>query len=249
MPVTDLDLYLFDLQGFLVLREVLGKIQIAELNKLIDANLKTVPGEGLESQVFQDFLLWGEPLRNLLSHRRVMDLLHQIVDEKIRLDRCYGLHMAPGTSGVPLHGGAKDVEDQSEYYSCSDGRIRNGITTVIWSLTDMLPDHGGFACIPGSHKSLLPRPASLNEVESLVPVPLKAGDVLVFTGALAHAGMRWIGPHTRRSLLFKYAPRHIAWGKFYFSWPTELLDLLTPEQRHLFDPPHCFEHNGIGVGT
>lgn len=245
---TDQDLYLFDLRGFLVLRGVLAEAEIRELNQLLDRNLQAAPGQSLVSQVFNDYLAWGEEFRNLLDHQRVLPLLRQITDEHVRLDRYYGLHMAPGTTGVPLHGGAKDVEDQSEFYSFADGRMRNGITTVSWALTDMLAEHGGFACIPGSHKSSLSRPASLNEAESLVHVPMRAGDVLIFTGAIAHSGTRWVGPHSRRSLLFKYAPRHIAWGRFYLSWPREMLDLLTPEQRQLFNPPYCFQNDGIGVG-
>ncbi|HEY0376711.1 MAG TPA: phytanoyl-CoA dioxygenase family protein [Pyrinomonadaceae bacterium] len=246
--VTDQDLYLFDLRGFLVLRQVLGADEVGELNRVLDEKIERPPGESLGSQVFNDFLLWGAGLRALLAHERVMPLLRQVVDEEPRLDRYYGLHMVPGTTGVPLHGGAKDVEDMSEYYAVVDGRPRSGITTVCWALTDMLPENGGFACIPGSHKSGLPRPAALDEAECLVQVPLSAGDVLVFTGAIAHRGMLWAGPHSRRSLLFKYAPRHIAWARFYLSWPRELLDALNPEQRSLFEPPHCFRREGIGVG-
>lgn len=246
--VTDRDLYLFDLRGFLVIPQVLGAEEVGELNRVLDKNIEHPPGETLASQVFRDFLPWSAALRALLAHQRVMPLLRQVVDEELRLDRYYGLHMAPGMTGVPLHGGAKDVEDMSEYYSVIDGRPRSGITTVSWALTDMLPEHGGFACIPGSHKSGLRRPARLDEAECLEHVPMKAGDVLVFTGAIAHSGMRWAGPHSRRSLLFKYAPRHIAWARFYLSWPRELLDMLDPEQRRLFDPPHCFRNDGIGVG-
>ncbi|HWS53000.1 MAG TPA: phytanoyl-CoA dioxygenase family protein [Pyrinomonadaceae bacterium] len=246
--VTDRDLYLFDLRGFLVIPQALSADEVGELNRVLDKNIERPPGETLGSQVFHDFLLWGDGLRALLAHKRVMPLLRRVIDEEPRLDRYYGLHMLPGMTGVPLHGGAKDVEDMSEYYSVVDGRPRSGITTVCWALTDMLAEHGGFACIPGSHKSGLRRPADLDETECLEHVPLRAGDVLVFTGAISHRGTRWAGPHARRSLLFKYAPRHIAWGRFYLSWPRELVDALDAEQRRLFAPPHCFRGDGIGVG-
>lgn len=246
--VTDEDLYLFDLRGYVVLRNVLGADEVRELNRLLDRNLQKPVGQRLGNQVFQDFLLWGKPLRELLTHERVMPLLRRVVDDRIRIDRYYGLRMVPGSTGVPLHGGARDVPDRSEYYSYADGRMCNGVTTVSWALTDMLSEYGGFACIPGSHKSNLPRPQSLSEDECLVHVPLRAGDVLVFTGALAHRGTHWSGPHERRVLLFKYAPRHLGWSRAYLSWPAQLLDSLTREQRSLFEPPHCFEGDGIGVG-
>jgi ectoine hydroxylase-related dioxygenase (phytanoyl-CoA dioxygenase family) len=156
--------------------------------------------------------------------------------------------MAPGSVGVPLHGGAGDIHDSSEFYSFAGGRIRNGIITVSWALTDMLEAHGGFACIPGSHKSNLPRPPTLSEEESLQHVPLQAGDVLVFSGAIAHRGTKWNGPHPRRALLFKYAPHHLAWSRAYLSWPPALLECLTSEQQQLFEPPYTFAGQGIGVG-
>jgi hypothetical protein len=244
---TEQKLYLFDLRGFVVISEVLGAHELRELNQLIDIHLKRPPGPDLKSQVFENFLCWGRPFLDLLMHERIIPFIRQICDDRVRLDRYYGLHMVPGTTGVPLHGGAMDLEDQSEYYLFSGGRIRNGIMTVSWALTDALFEHGGFACIPGSHKSCLPRPDLLPE-ECLVHVPVRAGDVIIFTGALAHRGTHWAGPHHRRSLLFKYAPRHIAWSRSCFSWPRELLDLLTTDQRQLFHPPGGLESDDIGVG-
>ena len=245
----DEELYLFDLRGYIVFQNVLGPSEIQELNKLLDTNLAGPgPGAKLSTQSFQNFLAWGEGFRNLLTHQRLMPFLRQIFNGQVRLDRYYGLYMSPDTTGVPLHGGARDIDEESEYYFVADGKLRNGITTVSWALTDMLSQHGGFACIPGSHKSFFPRPTSLNEDECLTQIPMKAGDVLIFTGAVAHRGTHWKGPHQRRSLLFKYAPSHIAWARFYLKWPSELLALLTPEQRHLFDPPGEFHGEGVGVG-
>jgi hypothetical protein len=247
MAVSEDDLFLFDLQGYRVLRNVLTAKEITEINAVLDRHLVAAPGAALAEQVFQHFLMWHSALRALTVHPRVMNLIRLIVDERPRLDRYYGLHMLPGSNGVPLHGGAKDVDDQSEYYSVVDGAIRNGITTASWALTDMLPEHGCFACIPGSHKSCVSRPESSVVEEALEDVPLRAGDVVVFTGAVAHRGPTWRGPHERRSLLFKYAPRHLAWSREYLSWPAELLDVLTPEQRTLFVPPYCFDGAGVGV--
>lgn len=245
---TDENLYLFDLRGFVVLENVLGLDTVRDLNRILDAHLPASARPELANQVFQDFLLWDGALRDLLTHERITPLLCNVVDRRIRLDRYYGLRMAPGTTGVPLHGGAGHVPDEAEYYQFANGTMRNGITTVSWALTDMLAENGGFACIPGSHKSNLPKPESLSEEQCVTHVPLRAGDVLVFTGTLAHRGTYWAGPHERRSLLFKYAPRHLAWSPAYVTWPRELLDRLTDQQRVLFDAPHVFDGGGIGVG-
>jgi hypothetical protein len=127
---TEEDLYLFDLRGFVVLREVLAPAVIAELNEVLDRHLTSAPGPRLKDQVFEKFLLWSPLLRDLLTHDRVLSLLHRVVDDRIRLDRYYGLRLSPGSTGVPLHGGAGHAPDPSEYYLVEDGRVRNGITTV-----------------------------------------------------------------------------------------------------------------------
>ena len=63
--------------------------------------------------------------------------------------------------------------------------------------------------------------------------------VVLFTEALTHCTIPWRGASTRRTLLYKYAPGHLAWGKNYGA---DLADLagsgvLTPRQQILMDPP------------
>lgn len=243
--ILDEALFLFDLQGYVVLPAVLTGAEVDELNALIDARGLPEPGTSLESQLFSGYLGWGPPFRALLDHHRVMPFVRSILGDHIRLDRCYGIRMRTGTRGLPLHGGKQDVEDDTEFFRVSDGRMLNGVTTVSWALTDMLSGDGGFACIPGSHKSNYGRPQSwCIEDDVVCQVPLRAGDVVVFTGAIAHGTKPWHARHERRSLLFKYAPGHLAWSCGYLDWPPDLRRELSPAQAALLEPPRGRRING-----
>ncbi|MGH3773453.1 MAG: phytanoyl-CoA dioxygenase family protein [Pseudonocardiaceae bacterium] len=236
--VTAEERYLFDLNGFLVFRRLLSPDQVSALNNAINRNHPVRPAGPLKTQFFDDFMLWHEGFRDLLTHPRVYPLLCEWVDQRLRLDQYYGIQMAPGTFGAKLHGGAQDLDDHSEYFMVHDGRISTGITTVQWALSEMLPGQGGLACIPGSHKSSFARPHGYDHTaRPVIQIPLEPGDAVLFTGALAHCTLPWQGPHERRAVLFKYAPRNIAWSDSYQRWPDELRKHLGPELQPLLRPP------------
>ena len=84
MDASDLELqqYLFDLQGYLVIHNVLGAAEVAELNRLIDAQRLPSPRErirfgsaaGLHGPD-HGFLNWGEPFCRLLDHETILPIL------------------------------------------------------------------------------------------------------------------------------------------------------------------------------
>src|SRR5688572_9283807 len=86
MTVSDSDLelqqYLFDLQGYLVIPDVLGTTEVAALNRLIDAQQLPSPRErirfgsaaGLHGPD-HGFLNWGEPFCRLLDHEAILPIL------------------------------------------------------------------------------------------------------------------------------------------------------------------------------
>ena len=76
----ELQQYLFDLQGYLVIHDVLGSAEVAELNRLIDAQQLPSPRErirfGSAAGVHgpdHGFLNWGVPFCRLLDHEASAD--------------------------------------------------------------------------------------------------------------------------------------------------------------------------------
>lgn len=245
--LTELERYCFDVQGFVVLRNLISKDAVDEMNQLIDENAELIGENDIVEYRFQDFLLWGQPFRDILDHSRVYAVLEEMLGEAFRLDHYYGFDM-PSKDGVRgLHGGGDAFGDS--FYAWRNGRMHNGLVAVVWALCNVPPGMG-FVCVPGSHKANLSYPEELLELVPEVGVTpeLHAGDALVFTEALTHATAPWHAPYNRRVLFYKYTPRYIAWGgardlpgmglgSTYSDWQPELYDVLTARQKALLAPP------------
>ena len=243
--------YLFDINGYLILEDVLNAGEVAELNRLVDQQHLPDPGLttagarfGASGSLFDDdnrsagFLDWGGPFRDLLDHPAIMKPLIFFLGDGFRIDHYYGIYMREGTERLRLHGGNTPY-DPPEYYHVRDGRMFNGLTVVSWNLCDTGPEHGGFCCVAGSHKANYPCPQEVlegHEVANGVVTPfVSAGSVVIFTEALTHGTARWKAGFQRRSLLFKYSPAQQSWGPNYPAPPEAEL---TERQRKLFEKPY-----------
>jgi ectoine hydroxylase-related dioxygenase (phytanoyl-CoA dioxygenase family) len=241
--------YLFDLKGYVNIEGVLDADDLTELNALIDAQNYADPADdNIHSQRFGGFLSWeNDAFRKLLNYPCIMPCLAEIVGPKFRLDHVYGILMKEGNPGGTLHGGGTPY-DPSQYYVFRNDRMYNGLTVVSWALTNMLPEHGGFCCIPGSHKSNYPCPPQFRPVKDnktcMAPVHQKAGDAVIFTEALTHGTLPWTATHQRRSILFKYSPGHASWG--HERYDDALRDLMTDEdQKLILEPPYVYQRKPV----
>lgn len=141
----DLD-YAFDVQGFVVLRGVLARDEVAELNRLLDQDGRIHrlmqagrPGDG-ELHPRSAFLSWSPAFRRLLDHPAVLPLLERWVEPGLRLDHCYGIFSRTNEEQLPLHhGGTPFLYFAS--YNARDGRIftRSGPVSSRASLTGLRP--------------------------------------------------------------------------------------------------------------
>lgn len=224
--------YLFDIQGYLVIKDALKPAQIGALNAAIDR--RQAAGE----RIWSGFLEWEEPdFRNLILDPVVAPYLTAILGTHYRLDHEYAIIHRQGARQLDLHGGATPY-DPGQYYHVRNDIIYSGLVVVSYALTDIGPHDGGFCCIPGSHKANFPVPEEFEtykEMGPVVHVPQEAGDVLIFTEALTHGTLPWQGEHERRSLLYKYSPTAISWREYERS--ASLLNRVTPEQQKVLATP------------
>lgn len=239
--MTPEECYRFDIQGFLVRRNVLSPGDVEALNVAVDVLGVPEPGNDILSQRFDNHLTTARRFRALLDHNGIIDILIDLCGPNVRLDHAYGIIMRPGTNGLGLHGGGTPF-DPAQYYFVDGGNIRSGLIAVQWALVDHVAGRGGFLCVPGSHKANFPTPARV-DADVAVEVPMQAGDVLVFTEALTHGTAAWQGPQQRRTLLYKYSPGNSAWS--HELWPPELITGCTPRQQLLLQPPSVGQHRPV----
>ncbi len=241
--MNELERYLFDLQGFLVVENALTASEIAALNELLDQQIAQVDEPGKPCFRFDSLLSWGSPFRSLIDNPRITPYLVDLLGSRFRLDHDYVhiIRQGNGPIGSSLHGGATPF-DPCQYYIYKNGQMYNGLTAVAYNLTDVNHNEGGFGCIPGSHKSNLPLPNEWRDLEKplacVQAIAGKAGTAIIFTEALTHGTLPWTGQHERRTLFYKYSPHPSAWARYYYNlddYPD-----LTEAQRQILKTPGVY---------
>ena len=243
--VSDLERYLFDLNGFLVVRGVFTPDEIAAANAAIDARTEAIverkgdlrlggskgdplAGDGVTGRADLGGMLgWPSPdrdvFRSVLAHPKLVPYYHAMVGEGYRMDHLPLLiQQAPGADGFVFHGGK--MNDDGSWcdelaYAWNQGKMYNRLLAVSVALTRTEPGDGGFCVIRGSHKSNMPCPGEVQRYETcreFVDNPaLEPGDVLFFSEATTHGTLPWTAEHTRRACLYRFAPATSAYGRAY----------------------------------
>jgi len=240
--MTNEEKFQVDLEGYLIIKNVLTSDEVAEMNEIAD---RVFPRQAEGRQRTSRVSLWGEPFKQLIDHPRIVPYLIELLGPKFRLDHDYCIFMTEGTPGGSLHGGEDGGRpggnEGDHWYKYRDGVMRNGLCVFTYCLSDAKAGDGGFACIPGSHKSnfLSCIPSEVRRFERaahyVVQPEVEAGDVIFFTEALVHGTMPWRAKHERRALLYKYSPGHSAWSGRYYN--LEDFGELTEQQKRILAPP------------
>ncbi len=205
-------IYEFDLNGYIVIKNMLREDEIDHLNRLSDQVMPDARARHFPLGD-PDFYNHDDPaFLDLMIRPKTLMIVNQIlgVDGQVRLDHMYAIQQ---TKDMPveasLHGGPLKPPGEHRY-QWFDGRMYNGMIVIMYALADVDPGNGGFICVPGSHKANMDHKP--DESSHLVIHPyLKAGDMLIFTEALVHGSSQWHADHMRRSLLYKYTPGYTAW--------------------------------------
>ena len=257
--------YLFDLQGYLVIRGFLTSDEVESLNQALDANpgkrgaygdptaeFSGTPMEGIQSPFsrFGGLLEWDRPwclpFRNLLAHPRLIPYLNTMMGRGWRLDHEAAVVTSEiGCEGLPFHASGNYKLVPSRYYAYQNGMMRGGLTVCQFFLSDVNPGDGGLTLVPGSHKAnfLWPMHVRLHEADQEIyrtPV-LRAGDVVIFNEATTHGTLPWKGSQERRTVLYRYIPKHLQYVDGYYAtekpgWMSEL----TEAQQAVLERPYIY---------
>ena len=249
--------YLFDTFGYLVIPDALTPLQIDRIKSTLRR-----PAEQWDNAEDKSCgpLHWDPIWRDLLDLPNLSPILEALLGDPGLMDRrttiadlreplpTYRLdHInvhtdrGQGFSGGMLHGG-RGVNGAFGYH---DGHFQNGLLAVSFELYDTHPNDGGFACIPGSHKSnvALPplwRDLSKGIVDVVKRISAVPGDAIIFTEALTHGTLPWTAPSERNTVFYKYSPHHASWTSDYFD-PDDFrqYDDMTDRKLSLLEPPNA----------
>lgn len=254
--------YLFDLRGYLVLENVLSQEEIAEANAALD-NHGLWDGENKLGfpllKQYNPFIanagplhLTPRPVRGMISHSEVLPHLEEVLGPDLRYDEGQVLYARQGAGALVLHNGNTPWEYPPLTYQVRDGRIYGGHMIAAFCLTDAQADQGGFAVIPGSHKSSFEPPESFQAWEKtgdwVSRVPVKAGDVVLFADTATHGSWPWVADFERRVVFCRYTA-----GMVQHSSPAPVPEDAPDEEwtsveRRLLRPPFAwhFQHDEAG---
>ena len=258
--MNDTEKYLFDLKGYLVLRDVVDPGTIARCNDAIDHHFDEIEtherqfegdSQALASEVRQkwceEMIAWErphcDPFRELMVQPAIKPYLSELLGPGYRMSGPPRLIvMDQGCAGHYMHGGQVDRQVFEHTYTAKFGHIYCGLLLVEFPLADEGPGQGGLALIPGGHKANYPIPQSLRDYEAyqdeIVEVEVAAGDAVIFAEITIHGTMVWRGEHQRRTLLHGYNPAYQGGeaSRLQTSYP-EYFREMTEEQQTMLRAP------------
>ena len=240
--VSDVDKFLFDTNGFVIVKNVFSKTDLKEFHDAIDAHAHLIherkgqlrltaaktplSGDGKTGRKdLAGFLGWdtphADPFRSVLAHPKLVPYLHELVGPGYRLDHNPLLIMQdPGAEGFEFHGGSTLDDGNWNHplgYDFRHGKMRCNLRAFAVHLTDVDEGDGGLAIVRGSHKSNFVCPPSIKRYETATEhsyqPAVNAGDVVIFTEATTHGTLPWKGDAQRRNLIYRFSPANMSYGR------------------------------------
>jgi ectoine hydroxylase-related dioxygenase (phytanoyl-CoA dioxygenase family) len=247
----------FDIYGFVVLEQVLGQEEVVRARDALyrlraEPNLEThrvyVNRRSEHHFHVGNLVEYDSALLEYAAHPTLIPLVEELVGGSVRLEESEaiinrrdpdmaigsGLGSASGRKIEPIgfHTGTR--HGWGTYYQ--GHHFRSLFVKALAYLTDVGPDDGGTAVIPGSHRLSWPEQeiidAALSDERLMHQVEAPAGSVLLFSEALVHSTTLVRSNRERVVLISGYTPPMMR------EWPgnepsPEFLTSLPSRQRRL----------------
>lgn len=243
--MNDEQRYLFDLQGYLVLKNVIPQETIQQLNAVMDRLEQTSPEDlppgvshgkaRTEQELYVSNIVEADPIfHQFIDFEPILPIIHETSLGLYRLNHCYGIYRwGYGFTYIHMHN--RPMHPKATYH-CQNGEILSLTTKVAYPIRNHNVEDGCFAVIPGSHKANFLRPYSNHPDANppLVAVDAQPGDAVVFTEALSHGSMVNTSGRNRRTIYFCYSVGYMPdWTKFGLTFSPGFADKLSPRQREI----------------
>ena len=179
-------------------------------------------------RIFEKFAtvpLFTKLIKRVTGNSKFFRLNHAIAMTKLKKNSYTYLHMG----NLPHH--------PKVFYFVKNNKIFSNITKIFIPLCNNTEKDGGFAVIPGSHKSNFLRPYDNNPKSNkscLVHLDVTPGDAVIFTEALAHGSMINRSNKIRRILSYMYTVKYMPdWTKLNLNFSKEYQKTASEKIRQL----------------
>ena len=198
----------FDVRGYLHLRGALTPAEVAEYTGWMDAADKTDvralnqdKPDGLQHQLNRPVsrILDADPrFARFLDHPVVEPFLVKFLGENYRHIDNDLLYTYPGYKGGEWHRGVRAHPTGH----LQDGRFICPMIKVFYCMTNVGPEQGGFAVVPGSHRARFEIDLKRLDLPGQhIFDDVCAGDVIIFNEALIHNGRPNPSQRTRKTII------------------------------------------------
>lgn len=226
--LTEREKYLFDLHGFLHLRDVVAPDDLSRMLELSELwqgmsddelpppleSYKDAGTTPTQARAIQHIEYADEVFQRLILNKKIMRPILALTRNCPKSLLSVLTTNTRESDDIAFHGGHDGGwRNPANDYQVADGEVFASFLAVSVSLVDV-PQGTGFVCIPGSHKSGFPTPDDIDiytEPPTVINVCPKAGDAIIFTEALRHGGRRWTADYPRRTVFIRYSTAYASW--------------------------------------
>ena len=229
--------FIFDLQGFLILRGAIKSELVKDLDRAVVENEAIEHDESWAEGLYEGPLeerskngkhltkdtdiknqvrMNGLPRLNpifdcLIAHPAIVPYLDEFMDNP-QLVNTWSISKYEGMIATGWHHGLSPYD-----YSVREDKVSSPMINVVTMLTPNHPGDGCFAVMPGSHKKKFFMKDCWNkfrfsglDTPGAVEITGEPGDVMIFTEALIHSGAKKTTARRRTTLQYNHVNGHRA---------------------------------------
>jgi ectoine hydroxylase-related dioxygenase (phytanoyl-CoA dioxygenase family) len=180
--ITAADVQAVKKDGFVIMENLLNQEQLSKIKEEADRLLSHYGRNSFEGQKTRRIyavLAKTDAGTPLLEHPRVLCALDELLMDNYLLSMFQMINVEPGESQQMLH-------HDDAFYPIARPRRAFSYATIL-AVDDFTAENGATVYVPGSHRWDDRRPNEA-EIENAVPIVMKAGSAVLFSGTLWHGG-------------------------------------------------------------